>query len=348
MKPTPKKEKKKRAPFFGKRLFWCAAALTIAFSLAAALLFGPGQNVAARVNGLPIYRQELAMYAAERKAALAAEFAAQQGLESFGSAFWDTEYGGQTPREALLNAALEDAVRAKVIQQQAALRGITAPADFREVEAALEQENQARSAKEGLSAYGPSSMSLYEYNAYLMAQTENDLKTALLNGELAPTEEEQRAAFYTLPETLRYTGYEATGWQISTFGEGGNWRQFLQQQLEKATPEEAVAALQAEYPGIACLPFSMVSGEVHREDIYRQSLQEVLYPARAGQLLAGIEEGEYFLVGWKAGGELLTYEQAPGLGRNKYINDTFEAFVHQKTEEAEVVVKSSAIKAIVV
>ena len=129
-----------------RRLAVCiavAAAAAAAGGIALAAL-GTGSGGLGTVNGLPFYAEELVVYADEQRAAVTAQISQQYDLPGTGPSFWDTEYDGVTPREVLLDTAMEDLVRSKVIQQECITRGIVAPADFRELEQAMEEENAAR------------------------------------------------------------------------------------------------------------------------------------------------------------------------------------------------------------
>ncbi|MEG0617381.1 MAG: hypothetical protein RR508_07430, partial [Oscillospiraceae bacterium] len=146
------------------------------------------REIAGTVNTLPFYYEELNMYAQEQKAAVAADFSKKHNLDSFGAEFWDKQYDGETPKKALYDKALEALIRAKIIQEQAIELQVVAPADFNELRKALAQENNVRSG--GASSeiiYGPTEYSIVEYNSYLMSQTIDDLKSAIIKRDGEPS-----------------------------------------------------------------------------------------------------------------------------------------------------------------
>jgi hypothetical protein len=83
--------------------------------------------------------------------------------------------------------------------------------------------------------------------------------------------------------------------------------------------------------------FELDSRYISKEDPYEQELSRILEKAKPGDLVAGPQERPdlYYVTG-KEGGGIYTFEEAPGLGRNKWINDQFELFLDKKVKAAKV------------
>jgi hypothetical protein len=72
-------------------------------------------------------------------------------------------------------------------------------------------------------------------------------------------------------------------------------------------------------------------------DVYEQARAAILENAAIGACVPGPEEGpELYYITGKEGGGYYSFEEAPGLGRNKWINDQFEAFLGKKIKEARI------------
>jgi hypothetical protein len=296
------------------------------------LVLRPDHNIVATVNGAPVYADELRMYADADRAAVSVSFSKEHNLSATGADFWDTEYDGTTPRQALLDAAMKDAVRNKVIQQAAVARGITAPSDFRNVQQALKERNESQAAG---GEYGPADMGIGEYDNYLMAQTIDDLKANLLDNELKPTDADLQAAFDSLDPTYKESPFTVTGWLITPGPDSpaeSDWH------LDATNFSCPVAA--------TCEEFSLDSANIGREDTDNLSRATALSTATVGDLVPDTGGASIFVT-QKTGGEPLTLDQAPQLGRNKWINDQFEVWVDNLVATASVQINSWAADAVI-
>lgn len=300
-------------------------------------LFLPQRKPAGTVNGHPFYAEELALYAAQHRAAVAADFATRYQLSSMGSNFWNTDYEGTTPEQALLAAALHSLVQDKIIQQQAAEREIAAPLDFLQVEKAFALENKSRSASAG---YGPTTLSIGEYHHYLMTQTADDLKTSLLKNELAPTEKQLRQAFSTLPPEVLRKDFTATGmaffWEEeqSPHAAAEIHAALARQNFSKALAE----SLKEQIPSLTWESFSIDTAQIHREDTSALALAELLFSVQPGQGTEYTQESiaAFYWVDNKTGGGFLQYEEAPRFAESKWINDNFNLWIEQQAKQAKV------------
>lgn len=301
------------------------------------------KQTAGTVNGHAFYQEEMKLYQEQKRAAVAAEFSARYQLDSFGQSFWQTDFDGRTPEQALYEEALAALVRDKVIQQEAVSRGIPAPLDFREMKKAwkLESDDRAQQTNNQSPVYGPQGYSLFDFQQYLMTDTANQLKRFLLENEWKPDEQKIRDAFSRLPESMRKADFTASGyvfeWEpLSDTPADEIIRKAVQ---EGADPVELPALLRQELPHLQCEPFSVSSHTIHREDIAALSLAEELSGLAPGEFsqVTGTGRCRFYLVTEKEGGGLLTFDDAPEWGRNKWVNDQFEQLIAEQTEAAVVV-----------
>lgn len=327
-----------------RRLAVCiavAAAATAAGGIALAAL-GTGSGGLGTVNGLPFYAEELVVYADEQRAAVTAQISQQYDLPGTGPSFWDTEYDGVTPREVLLDTAMEDLVRSKVIQQECITRGIVAPADFRELEQAMEEENAARqsTAASGGVVYGTESYTLAQYNEYQMTMAIDELKEHLLKNELEPTEQQLRDAYDSLDESFKRKDFTCAGWSIAwpATADDEAAAALVAEALESTAPADLAAALADRLPGVTVEEFTFDSTEVHREDSTAIERSDILFftePGECSSILYNALPTVYYVTE-KDGGGYYAFEESSRLGENKYINDAFEQFIDEKVAAATV------------
>jgi hypothetical protein len=253
------------------------------------------------VNGEPFYQEDIDIYALELRAAVAADYGRRFNLFAVGAKFWDTEYGGSTPNETLTRLALNDLVRNMVLIQEARRRKIDAPASYRD----LETERAAWNTPTTEIVYGPKELGPAEFNNYRISGITDELKTFLLKKELAPTMAQMKAAYDSLPDTLKIAPFRVTG----------------------------VHSI----PGLTKEDFELDSRYISKEDPYEQELAQALENAKPGDMVKGPQgRPDLYYVTSKEGGGIFTFEQAPGLGRNKWINDQFELFLDKKVQAAKI------------
>jgi len=298
-----------------------STALTAAALIAAFVIWWPalktydGRKPAGIVNRAPFFQEDLDIYAMELRAAVAVSYSRKYGIFGMGEDFWDTRYGAETPRETLNMMALGQLARNMVILEEARKRGLDAPGSY----GALEAERAARNAaaEAGGVVYGPLRAGPGEYASYRLTEVTNALKTALLQKELRPSEADLRAAYASLPEGLKTAPFTARGL--------------------RATPDPAGGAPLEE-------PFEFSSAAMSREDPYQTALAAALEAARPGDTVAApLGEPGWYRVEAKEGGHVMKFEEAPGLGRNKWINDRFEEFVRKRLGKAFILFNGKVI-----
>jgi hypothetical protein len=325
-----------------KKIFALAAvSIFLVVCLGAFVMFHPGaakkytgKNPVGLVNNEPFFQEDLDVYAAELRAAVAADYGRKYNLSGMGAGFWDTTYGSGSPRETLYQLAQRKLIRNMVLIQEARRRGIDTPASYHDLEAERAEWNKPSDEI----MYGPQNYGPAEYNSYRITGITNELKTVLLKKELAPAKSQLRTAFASLPDDLKHAPYSASGihftWNSDGPSPAGKIRAALQAGFP---PEEVVRSLAGSFPGLSWEDFELDSKTVSKEDSYQQNLARSLETASRGAFVSGPEkQAELYYVTRKEGGGLLTFEEAPGLGQNKWINDQFEIFLDKKVKAAKV------------
>jgi hypothetical protein len=292
-----------------------------------------GLRPAGTVNGEPFFQEDLDVYALELRAAVAADYGRRYNLPGVGARFWDTKYGNATPRETLYGMALDRVVRNMVLIQEARKRGIDAPESYHSLKAEREEWN----APGDEIVYGPKQLAPAEFNSYRITGITDELKTALLKKELAPSEAQLRAAYDSLPDELKQAPWLASG-DLFTWDEGFSPEKEIRGALGRGLdPEEAVRELAGDFPGLKRENFEFTSNYVSKEDPYQRELSQVLQEAVPGSFVSGPGgKPELYHVTRKEGGGTLSFEDAPRLGQNKWINDQFEIFLDKKVKAAKV------------
>ena len=312
-----------------------------------------GRKIQGTINGEPFFDEDLNVYRNELRAFVAAYFGRLYNISAMGARFWETKYNGISPREYMTKLAINDLKKNMVIIQQARIRGIDAPAAYCD----LEKERTERNAPTDEITYGPKTLASAEFISYRISGITDALKTELLHDELAPTDAQLRAAYKSLPDHLKTVPYRASGIRF-TWGESTDWDRRAQyinvsdsdkkynKEIGAAvensmrhglSAQEVVGTLSHLYSGLSQEEFSINSGAVSRAIEYDEALAEILGVAGKGSFVpAPLDMPALYYVTEKEGGGFYRFEEAPGLGRNKLINDQFDLFLSQKINEARV------------
>ena len=322
-----------------------------ALAAGAALWLSSGRPIGT-VNGTPFYAQELVMYGERFRAAVSSEFCQTYGLPGTGADFWSEEYDGTLPVDVLLDRAVQELTRDKVIQQECVARGIAAPLDFRQLEKALALENQDRAAaiSSGGAVYGTQQYTLEQYSDYQMTLSTDELKERLLE-ELAPTRSQLQEAFDSLDETFRRKDFTADGYRFSWDGGPGVDEGLALIQgalLDGAQPLELPSRLADQLAGLSAETFSLDTAARSKDDLEGDLLTGLLFSAAPGDCVGDRSSGEctVYFVTEKEGGGYYTLDEAPGLAENKFVNDAFDALVEERTQQAVVEVDQNRARAI--
>jgi hypothetical protein len=295
------------------------------------------RKVAGMFNGEPFFQEDVDVYIAELRAAVAAYYGRKYDLSGVGVVFWDTEFDVGTPRALLNKLALDKLVRNMALMQEARNRGVDVPDTYNE----LEKERAVWNIPANEIVFGPKTLAPAEYNSYRITGISDELKTALLQTELAPSTEQLVAAFESLPQDYKMAPYVVSGirfrWDTGPVSDEET-RIDIECSLQQGlSPEEIVNHLSASYTDLSQEEFKMNSRYISKEDGYERRLADVLRETVIGSCIPGPDERpELYYVVQKDGGEYYTFEEAPALGRNKWINDRFEEFLDEKVNDAEI------------
>ena len=335
-----------------RKFLWIFLAIIviIVFFIGSIIFFFSKNKPLGKINGIPFYSEELLMYAEQSRALVSAQYSAKYNISSAGSDFWDTDYGDGSPKKWLLDAAMKELVYNKVIQQECVTRGIVAPADFRELKKAMEQENESRSQAlaQGNGVFGTTAYTISQYNDYVMSFAKDDLKAYLLENDLAPTEQQLRDAYDSLDESFKRKDYSCSGFRIVLPNDLIKPKD-IQEQITSLISQNYTMEQIAEQLQLEMSPFTFDSSNIHREDTFSSSLNEILFFIEKNEVSPIQYEPEtvLYFVAEKNGGGYYSFEESSGLGQNKYINDAFEQFISDKTSAANIVFsESNALKAL--
>lgn len=312
---------------------------------------GPAQ--VGSVNGHPVTLEEFQLYADQARSDVINAFYKEHQADSNAKDFWDTPYGGQTPRERLIETVKETILTVKMEQEEAIAHGLPALLDFESLKKALDAENKDRRAKQqnGEAIYGPDQYSMMQFLSYKRTALTDDLKTALLETELKPTEEQLLQAYNSLEPLILDKGYEGTIVRFfctdptradELFGEV---KRLVQEGL---TAEEIEPVITEAYGDLFLIKTSEVSPDTHREDTDLLALYDACRNLEEGQFLA-----PYDVVG--TGVELdfmlekndlgkMTMEEAGDFPQTKWINEQFGPYIAQKAAQAKVTWDDSALR----
>jgi len=135
-----------------------------------------------KVNGEPVVLREFGRYVTKYRAHIINRFHNEYGAEK-DEYFWDKNFNSETPRDALLNACLEDIVYVKVTQILARDLGIIDNIRYSAFLKKLRKENIRR--KEAVtyeqSVYGPIEYEESGYYWYVVNNIGLKLKEKLMN-----------------------------------------------------------------------------------------------------------------------------------------------------------------------
>jgi hypothetical protein len=210
-----------------------------------------------------------------------------------------------------------------VLIQEARRRNIDTPKSYHDLEA----EREAWNAPTSEIVYGPKELEAAEFNSYRITGITDDLKTVLLEKELAPTEAQMRAAYDSLPDELKHAPWSVSG-DLFTWNEGPSPEEEIRGALGRGLdPEEAVRELAGSFPGLRREDFEFNSNYVSKEDPYQRELAQLLENTVPGSFVPGPQDRpELYRIARKEGGGILSFEQAPRLGRNKWITISLKYF----------------------
>lgn len=265
---------------------------------------------------------EVLMYATQNKTVVGESFAKENNIESYGSSFWSTAYNGKSPLDSLAESILTDLIYANTLREETSKYGISTEVDFL----------SAKKKWSTLNDKNGTNLSLFDYINNTISNEENQLKEKLFE-EKKPSEATLEKAYASLDDDYKREDFKLTGIEFK-FIEGQTesiLASLVNISSNTDNEDEIVENLSSLYPNCIIKSFSINSQEIQKEDLYNLSIAEVLFNKNKNELVEGIQEEQYFYILTKEGGNLLTYHQAPELGKNKYINDLFDKHMLKAT-----------------
>lgn len=312
----------------------CIMQLCIVATLCVFVACGSNNNIAT-LNGEKISVQEVAMYAENLRASVAAKFSKEYGITEMGQNFWSTEYNGVTPYENLFKQSLEAAVHDNLIRAEAQRLKIDTIKNYTDLKNNLADENKNKQSSTQVN-YGPQSLALSEYNNIKMQYCTDAIKAALLQGELAPTKEQLEKAFDELDDEIKQTGATVFGVVFTcSDSQTEEIKDLIAKGIEPVQAAKDVNAQSAE-------EFTLNNNEIHREDITSLTLFGYLSELNVGEFL--MFNNKLYYLSDKTQQALLTVDQAPRYAEAKYINDAFDKLLAQRRNEAKLDISKNAVK----
>ncbi|MFK4789835.1 hypothetical protein [Microbacterium sp. ZW T5_56] len=241
------------------------------------------------------------------QSAVGTEFATQHDIASYGSDFWGQDYDGTRPVDALA-AAVDSALAADCALIRLAEE---AGVDTSPFHAAAEEAG-------GVDAY--------ERIRSRAEELKDAVRAALLE-QSPPDDAALRAAFERLGNVYKESDLAITVWRVH----GGD--AVLSTDIAPAAvPDTAELRDRLIAAGVSIDELHIDSQEISKEDLYSAQILDAMQHAEPGAVIDGFAGGERLVLVDKVGGGLLTFEQAPQLARNAYVNDLLEQRLEERIQ----------------
>lgn len=328
-----------------------AGALVLAAGVAAAVWLclpaGRYQTVA-RISGLDICRQELEDQMRRDRATIINEFQSAYGADTGNEKFWQTEYDGRTPMDALRDTAMQHVRLYKMQQQLAIDYGIlqdASGASYEAFEQALELENQNRAEQiqAGEAVYGAAEFTTDTYYDYRLSNLQIALREKLsASGQPLDADEATLRSFYEQKKQTDYKKVQNARLRLYTisFDDSGLTEQ---QAGEQAGRLHALLLAGADNPaqGIGSLTVTELTlnedtaAGASKTDpiVYTQALQlqtgeySEIFQNRAAFCILYCETAE-------AGG-YQSYDEVADAVRSLYIREQYPAYIEKLNSSAD-------------
>ncbi len=154
-------------------------------------------TVYASVNGEQIMSDEIEYFSSRSRGQIINEYAEKYGVTDF-SDFWDKEFEGRTPAQSLEEAALKQAVEAKIRLVLMRENGIYDDISFAGLKRKAEQYNKEHENMQG--NVGLKTVDLSSFYTYYVSTGEMELKNLLAESTLKPSSDELAAAAENNPD----------------------------------------------------------------------------------------------------------------------------------------------------
>lgn len=193
------------------------------------------EDTVCRINGEPVYEEEVGI------AAGAVELAAQQKFgelsgQNTGKLDWSKEAEGRTGYEYLAEAVEEELIRMKVIQIEARKNGLCSEISYPEIEKQRQEENRqrARAKSEQEVVYGVVSFDEEEYYRYMIDNLDLQNKRYLTQeGILTVSGQEAEEKYAGDPSLFDNQPYESVSMFVEKSVLSDKYEDYMNQ-LEKA------------------------------------------------------------------------------------------------------------------
>lgn len=149
---------------------------------------GQEDRVFATVNGEEIVKDEIDYFSNRLRADVLSDYVQKYDVSDF-SDFWDTEFDGTTPSEALEKKAFDEAVRAKIVLMLMRENGIYSDISFDALKKKAEDFNNAN-AVSAKPIVGIKTVELEQFYTYYISNGEMELKNILAESTLKPSDSE--------------------------------------------------------------------------------------------------------------------------------------------------------------
>ena len=147
-------------------------------------------HVVAYINGEAITSRETDFFKTRDRADIINLYSEKYGITDF-SDFWDKDFDGTTPSQALEKTAFEDACEAKIRLILMREKGIYDDISFDALEAKALAYNEEH--KNQKNTVGINSIDMSQFYTYYISNGDMELKNILGEDELKPTDEEIKA-----------------------------------------------------------------------------------------------------------------------------------------------------------
>lgn len=324
-----------------KRKLWL---LGIPLLCAAAGLAAAWYAPAAYLGDIPIGARELQVYLDENRAQTAAYFSSNYQLDLNGKDAWSQDCGGITPREYLLQAALDDLAHEKALLLEGREAGREGPLTGEEIERARREENRLREGKiaRGEVVYGPQEYGSMEYRSYLCSEAETAVKEAVLR-QSPPSEQILRELYAQMTPELLERGYEAQVdyYYLSQDLPLSNIQRqellsFVAQGAGQSTPEQLLEDCKARYGVEPVYQLLLVGPDARKgEDLLQMELYQEIKEVEAETVRQVLRDGRLAAVLYVRGKEsygTIPFEEAEDLAREQWTAQALESRVKQRAE----------------
>lgn len=146
-----------------------------------------GLSAVVTVNGEAVTQQEIDYFKGKFKAELLNDYIGKYKVE-YTEDFWQTEFDGKTPEQALYEKALEESIMVKLQLIEMRKEGIYEDITFEGLRAKAELFNAENENKEGV--VGIKSIKMSQFYTYYFQNGVMELKNIYAEGKLKPTEKE--------------------------------------------------------------------------------------------------------------------------------------------------------------